>query len=443
MVKIVKVVPRLALFLVPLTASAQAKRPRLSDAEVVRRVNAYISPLGEHELSGTLLVARGNRVLLERAYGLANYELGVRFTPSNPTNIASITKPLTVIIAARLADEKKLSWGDTVSKWLPNYVYGSKMTIKQLIDHRSGVTHRLMSDAEETEPHTAQEMVEIANKVPLLFQPGTSESYSSGGYAILAAVLERAGNGTYDELLQRYVARPVSAKTIRHVDSREILPGRASSAIPTGTGTDMGLIHPPLRDLSFLVGAGSVYTTPHDIFLVMRGLVNGVYGATAGDSLMESDGLHWNGEGDGFRTIADWYPADSLTVIYFSNLRLGATDLIRHQIPKIVAGENVRPPVVPHPKAVPLSPAAQQRLVGDYDTGGGDINTVTFASPSLIRWGERFLIAVNDSTFYSPADYAPVRFRSDSTGAVSEIDWGPGTWSTEGQHLHFPRVRNK
>jgi hypothetical protein len=113
--------------------------------------------------------------------------------------------------------------------------------------------------------------------------------------------------------------------------------------------------------------------------------------------------------------------------VYFSNLRLGATDLIRHQIPKIVAGEIVPPPVVLHPKAVALSPAAQQRLVGDYDTGGGDINTVTFASPNLIRWGERFLLAVDDSTFYSFADYAPVRFRSDSTGAVGEIDWGPGT----------------
>src|SRR5689334_17170413 len=225
-VKLLKMVARLALSFLPLIAASQTKPARLSDAEVVRRVSAYIAPLTNHELSGTLLVARGNRILLERAFGLANYELGVRFTPSNPTNIASITKPLTVIIAARLADEKKLSWGDTVSKWLPNYVYGSKMTIKQLIDHRSGVPHRLMSDAEETEPHTAQQMVEIANKVPLLFQPGTSESYSSGGYAILAAVLERAGNGTYDELLQRYVARPVSAKTIRHVDSRMILAGR-------------------------------------------------------------------------------------------------------------------------------------------------------------------------------------------------------------------------
>src|SRR5690348_12980916 len=130
--KLVKMVPRLLLCFLPLIASAQARPPRLSDAEVVRRVNAYIAPLANHELSGTLLVARGNRILLERAYGLANYELGVRFRTRNPTNIASITKPLTVIIAARLADEKRLSWGDTVSKWLPNYVYGSKMTIAQL-----------------------------------------------------------------------------------------------------------------------------------------------------------------------------------------------------------------------------------------------------------------------------------------------------------------------
>jgi hypothetical protein len=40
--------------------------------------------------------------------------------------------------------------------------------------------------------------------------------------------------------------------------------------------------------------------------------------------------------------------------------------------------------------------AAQQRLVSDYDTGGGDINTVTFSAPSMIRWGERFLLASLD-----------------------------------------------
>src|SRR6476659_2750457 len=120
-------IARLAIPFLPLGASAQASHPRLSDAEVVRRVNAYVAPLANHELSGTLLVARGNRILLERSFGFSNYELGVRFTPATPTNVASLTKPLTEIIAARLSDEKKLAWSDTVSKWLPNYVYGSQM----------------------------------------------------------------------------------------------------------------------------------------------------------------------------------------------------------------------------------------------------------------------------------------------------------------------------
>ena len=431
-----KVIARFAISLLPLAAHAQT-RPRLSDAEVVRRVNTYVTPLASRELSGTLLVARGSRILLERSFGFANYELGVRFTPTTPTNVASITKPLTDIIAARLSDEKKLSWGDTVSKWLPNYVYGSRMTVTQLINHRAGVPHRVLPDSEQSQPRTAQQMVEIANRAPLLFQPGDSTSYSSGGYSILAAVLERAGKQTYDELLQHYVAGPVSAKTIRHVDSRTLLPGRASSAIPIGSG----VMNASLKDLSFLVGAGSVYTTPHDIFMVMRGLLSGTYGATAREALVRPDGLHWNGVTNGFRAIADLYPADSLTVIFFSNLYTGAIDLMRRDIPHIVAGENVRSPVIPHSKPVALSLAAQQRLVGYYDVGGGQKGELTFTSPGMIVWFDRPLLAIDDSTFFSTTDYATVRFPSDSTGAVARIDWGPGTWATGDEHLRFPRVR--
>jgi len=436
--KLATLIAPLAISFLPITISAQSK-PRLSDAEVVRRVNEYVAPLAARELSGTLLVARGNRILVERSFGFANYELGVRFPPATPTNVASITKPLTDIIAARLSDEKKLSWSDTVSKWLPNYVYGSKMTVTQLINHRAGVPHRLLPDSNQSQPRTAQEMVTIANGVPLLFQPGDSTSYSSGGYSILAAVLERAAKQTYDEMLQHYVANPVSAKTIRHVDTRTILPGRASSAIPIGSG----VMNASLRDLSFLVGAGSVYTTPHDIFLVMRGLVNGVYGATAREALMRPDGLHWNGVTNGFRAVADFYPTDSVTVIFFSNLYTGAIDLMRRDIPHVVAGENVRTPVIPRVTPVALSPAAQQRLVGYYDVGGGQKGELTFTSPSMIVWFDRPLLARDDSTFFSTTDYATVRFLSDSTGAVSRLDWGPGTWATGDEHLRFPRVRTR
>jgi len=159
-----------SVLLLPATGWGQgATRP--DDAELTRRIDAYVAPLAAKELSGTLLVARGNRVLVERSFGFASHELRVPFTPTTPTNVASITKPLTIIIVSRLVEARKLSVNDTVSKWLPEYVHGSRMTITQLLNHRAGVPHRLLPDDQQEEPRTTDDMVQAANKLPLLFEP--------------------------------------------------------------------------------------------------------------------------------------------------------------------------------------------------------------------------------------------------------------------------------
>src|SRR5690242_17930889 len=136
--------------------SAQAAS-RPDDATLVRRIEAYLSPLTAHELSGTLLVARGDRVLLERSYGFASHELAVPFTAATPTNVASITKPLTIIIASRLVEENRLALTDTVAKWLPEYVHGWRMTVQHLMDHTAGVPHRLLGENDQEEPRTTEE----------------------------------------------------------------------------------------------------------------------------------------------------------------------------------------------------------------------------------------------------------------------------------------------
>jgi CubicO group peptidase (beta-lactamase class C family) len=418
----------------PALATAQTARP--TDAEVARRIERYLAPLAAHELSGTLLVARGDRVMLERSYGFANHELGVPFTPTTPTNVASITKPLTIIIAFQLADAKRLALTDTVAKWLPEYVYGAQMTVAQLMNHQAGVPHRLLADDAQEEPKTATEMVLAANAMPLLFAPGSQTSYSSGGYALFAAILERAGGKSYDALLQELVARPVHATTIRHLDHRELLAGRATSVVPIG-GT---MINAPLRDLSFLVGGGSVYTTPRDVFAVMQGLLRGTYGANAREALVRPTGLSWNGITNGFRAFADFRAADSVSVLFFGNAHTGAIDLLRRDLPRIVAGAEVPSPVIPTVRPVALSARAQARVAGDYDTGGGAISHVTFISPSVMLFGDRALLAVNDTTFFSTADYAPVIFSGGST-TTDVIQWGAGTWGNGELGPRFTRAR--
>ncbi len=434
-------VGRLVLSVTALTVTSGAaarsqKATRIDDATLITRVNAYVAPFAAHELSGTLLVARGGRVIVERSFGFANHELRARFVPTTPTNIASITKPLTIIIASRLLEEKRLSLGDTVARWLPEYVHGNRMTVTQLMSHTAGVPHRLLADDDQEEPRTTNEMVLAANALPLLFEPGTRSSYSSGGYSLLAAVLERASGKSYDQLLQEYVARPIHARTIRHVDQRELLSGRASSVVPVGSS----VINAPLRDLSFLVGAGSVFTTPRDVFAVMQGVIHGTYGPTARGALVRPTGLSWNGVTNGFRAFADWRASDSLSVIFFGNSHVGAIDLLRRDIARLGAGERVQQPSLPSVASVELSVAQRDRIAGNYDTGDGQLSKVSFLSPSVMLFGDRALVATSDSTFFSTADYAPVTFVGATSGTPTAIQWGAGTWGTGELGPRFARA---
>jgi CubicO group peptidase (beta-lactamase class C family) len=425
----------LSLSVGPGAAFAQAAS-RIDDATLLRRIDAYLAPLAAHELSGTLLVARGGRVLVERSFGFANHELRVPFAPTTPTNIASITKPLTIIAALRLVEEKRLSFGDTVARWLPEYVHGRRMTVTQLMNHAAGVPHRLLADDAQAEPRTTTEMVLAANALPLQFEPGARTSYSSGGYSLFAAVLERASGKSYDSLLQEYVVKPVAARTVRHLDHRVLLPGRATSVVPAGAS----VINAPLRDLSFLVGAGSVYTTPRDIFAVMQGLIRGTYGTVARGALVRPTGLSWNGVTNGFRAFADWRPSDSLSVLFFGNSHVGAIDMLRRDIPRLAKGERVQAPVIPAIAPVSLSAAQRGRLSGDYDTGGGEVSKVTFLTPSLMLFGDRALLAMSDSTFFSTADYATVTFVGATSGTPTAIQWGAGTWGTGELGPRFARI---
>ena len=177
-------------------------------------------------------------------------------------------------MAIRLIEEGKLSENSLLSKWLPTFPRGDEITVEQLLRHGAGIPHRVTTEAEETHPHTAANMVSLAARKPLLFDPGTDTVYSSAGYSVLARVLELAGGRSYSELLEDLVLAPAGAvHTIGRADSRHPLAGRAQGLF---LGPD-GPLNAPLKDLSFLVGAGSVYSTPRDLLAIQRAVLDGTY----------------------------------------------------------------------------------------------------------------------------------------------------------------------
>src|SRR4051794_38594430 len=168
-------------------AKTETPRAALSNLDLARRIDEYVRPLVEAgELAGALLVARDDALVYERAFGMADYELGVPNTPATLFGVASINKPMTQIVAIRLIGKGKPGPKAPRGKWFPVSPPGQEIPVEPLLRPRAGIPPRVPADAEETVPHPAADMVEFARRKELLFAPGSQSVYSSTGYSVLA-----------------------------------------------------------------------------------------------------------------------------------------------------------------------------------------------------------------------------------------------------------------
>lgn len=403
----------------PSAPDAETAAP--SPETIAARIDTYVAPfVALGHLSGRLFVARGDRTIYDRSFGMADVELGVPNGPDTVYNVASITKPMTVTALIGLAQDEVLSPDDRLSKWIPEFPRGDEITLMMVARHRAGIPHRVTDDSDETVPRTASEMVAFVEHKPLLFEPGEDSVYSSAGFSVLARVLELAAHQPYGDLMRRLVFEPAGLTHTSHADSRMLLPGRASSYL---FDTDGGQVNAPLRDLSFLVGAGSVWSTADDLDRLMRAVRGGSFGDGVRQSFVHDGGIHWNGVTNGFRAFADWHEANDVTVIFTGNLVSGAIDRVRSDVPRIVAGEIVQPTPPPAVAPVKVDQATLRGYEGIYKLRPGSPLEV-HAVPGGLRVNDWVLVATGVRTFFSPQDYATVEVVLDESGQPVRLDWG-------------------
>jgi CubicO group peptidase (beta-lactamase class C family) len=396
-----------------------------------RALDTWAQPLVERGfLSGNLLVARRDSVLLERSWGMADAAKGVANAPEIPSCVASITKPMTVILAIQLIQEGKLGYTDPLSKWIPGFPQGDSITIEHLLRHRAGIPHRLTSDEDEKAPHTAADMVEFAKKATLTHKPGEKSAYSSGGFSVLARVLELAGGADYGALLRERLLDPLGMARTFHPDARARGFPRAASYVPVAGGVEAA----PEQDLSFLVGAGSVFSTTRDLHRLLWADVSGRLGEGARQSALRGSKVSWNGSTNGYRAFAEYDTTTGDAVIFTGNLHCGAVDQMRSAVQRLLAGEAPDAPVLPPARAAKVAPALLRSYEGLYDVAGNPRLAVRATATGLDVNGWA-LLSTSDSTFFSLRDFATVKAVGGGKGPIERFDWMLG-----GQSWPCPRV---
>ncbi|HET7496780.1 MAG TPA: serine hydrolase, partial [Candidatus Eisenbacteria bacterium] len=260
--------------------------PRMREAQVAAALRAYVDSLARADaFSGAILLARGNRVLERRAYGLASRRYGTLNRPDTKFNLGSINKAFTKVAIQQLAAQGKLSLDDTIDKYVPDYPReaASKITIRMLLDHRGGVPDFFgpkFQNADRTQLRSISDWVQFIRYMPLRFEPGTREEYSNGGYILLGAVIEKASGMDYYDYVRRNIYEPAGMKDTDSYQQddpvRNVAEGYTKSA---GRGTDSrwrdaAPMHPWRGS-----PAGGGYSTVDDLFRFAQALRSGTLGA--------------------------------------------------------------------------------------------------------------------------------------------------------------------
>lgn len=391
-------------------------------AALGRALDACVAPLVRAgELSGQLVVARNGQVLVERCWGAANRERRTPMTPTTRMCIASITKPVNQVVALHLMREGKVAPSDTIGRFLPGYAHG-RVTVEQLMNHRAGIPHRVTTTAQEERPLSAADVTALAGATPLLFEPGARSVYSSAGYTVLAHVLEVAAGRPWGDLVREHVIAPAGLEhTVPSAGVADPLPERATAYLPNARGIGPA----PVKDLGFLAGAGSMWSTARDLLKLSRAFLDGTLGRDVSANLVRRGNLRWSGSTDGFFSYLDHDSATGVTSVFLGNLHDGAPALLREALPKLAAGEAVAPLEKPSPRLAKVSERALRRFEGRYDVAANV--GLPFEVREGVLWANDWpLWATSDTSFFSPRDYGIVTQARDSTGAVTGFTWAIG-----------------
>jgi CubicO group peptidase (beta-lactamase class C family) len=190
------------------------RAPRFS----VRTAAAIDKAVTAHVAAGkatglAVAVMQDGKLVFSRGWGKANLEWNTPVTPDTVFRIASNTKSFTAASVLILAERGRLSIDDKLSKYLPDFPRGDEVTIRQLLNHTSGIASFDEAVADQRElavAHTPKEMIALIQGLkPLyVFPPGTAYRYSNSGYHLLGYIVEQVSG----QSLNRFMTENIFAK---------------------------------------------------------------------------------------------------------------------------------------------------------------------------------------------------------------------------------------
>lgn len=392
------------------------------------KLDQYFDRLAEkNKAMGSLIIAENGTVLYSRAIGFSHItSTGKKLsTMATKYQIGSVTKMFTAVLIMQLVEEGKVKLTDKLSTFFPQVPNADKITIAQLLGHRSGIREVSQDRDMRTRRFTLvtkEDMLASIAKSPLDFEPGTQYAYSSAGYFLLGYILEKVTGLSYQEALRQRITSKIGLS--------DTYPGTGNTDISKNESFSYKHGHDwepqPETHMSILFGSGALLSTSADQARFIQRLFDGKLVSQESLKQMMQDKLGmdtftYNGKTgyghtggvDGFGSWLVYIPEDKLAVSYATN---GKVYPVSKLIDDIFAIYRNEPFTIPSFESIAISREVLDTYVGVYSILGAPVKlTVT-------RDGATLFIQMTGQSAIPLEPTAEDKFKVESAGLVVEFD---------------------
>jgi D-alanyl-D-alanine carboxypeptidase len=256
-----------------LAAPAAVMARETAEAQIAQALERTRADL--HAPGMALAVWRKGRLVATVASGVRAEGDPAPVEPGDAFHIGSITKSFTSALAARLVEQGRMRWDETVGERLGILIPGMlpayrAVTLEQLLSHEGGIVGQLGRDqlgAVMQAPdmtHRRLTAAAAALSLPPLSPPGAAMHYSNPGYVIAAAMIEQATGESWEALVKADVIAPLHLASAGFGPPTGAAP-RGHARAPDGTLKPLDPASPGADNPPFLIPAGGLHLSMADL----------------------------------------------------------------------------------------------------------------------------------------------------------------------------------
>jgi len=267
-----------------------------------QKVDSIVKDVMEdtHVPSVSLAIVQEGKITYVQAYGNARLEPQLAAKPEMRYSIGSISKQFTATAILLLAEQKKLSLDDPVSKFAADLTRSKDVTIRQLLSHTSGYQDYWPQDYVPPfmlQEITSEKILDQWARKPLDFDPGTQWQYSNTNYVIAGLVVEKASGMPLWEFLSKNIFTPLAMTSATNIDQKALAEPDAAGYLRFGLGP---LRPAPKEGKGWLFAAGELAMNTADLAKWDIAMMNQRLLTPASYNQMQREVLLKNGAGTGY-----------------------------------------------------------------------------------------------------------------------------------------------